>query len=140
MKSILKILIICMLMLGVAIGLDNSTTLAQPPKTKFPGYRSGVQVANLESSEATITIKCFKDDGTQVTGPNDSIPANSSKTYVGTRLPLPVPDDDCSGALIIESNTQIAAIANILDSAANAYASYVGYNSGGKVFIPLVRQ
>lgn len=138
MKSILRISIICMLMLGIAISLDSNTTSAQPPKTKFNGYRSGVQVANLENSEANITLTGYKEDGTQEEGSNDTIAPNGSKTYVGARTPLPV-SDDFSGAIIISSNTQTAAISNILDSGANAYASYVGRSAGAEtIYLPLL--
>jgi len=52
MKSILRTSITSMLVLGLLISLSGSVAYAQ----LFPGYQSGVQVANLEGSDATITI------------------------------------------------------------------------------------
>jgi len=44
MKAILKISILCLLMSGIVISLDNEITSAQ----LFPGYGAGIQVVNAE--------------------------------------------------------------------------------------------
>jgi len=54
-------------------------------------------------------------------------------------LSLVIVSNDFSGAIVISSDKQTAAISNILDSGRNAFASYVGRSSGSTtVSLPLL--
>jgi hypothetical protein len=102
---------------------------------KFPAYTSGVQVQNLEATQASVTLKAYKDDGTVAAtiGP-DIIPANGSKTY----FPLAVPQG-FQGSMVIESGNKVAAIANVLSSDFGAGGSYLAASAGATtVQLPLL--
>ncbi len=98
-------------------------------------YRSGFQVQNLENAEATIVIEYYNQDGTKATTVDDTIPALGSKTY------FPIhPDEGFNGSVVISSDRQIAAIANLLaEGAVNAGSASIGFSAGATaVNLPLI--
>lgn len=105
---------------------------------QFPSYTSGVQIANLEATEASVVLTAFKADGTQDGTPlSDKIPANGSKTY----FPISSVSNGFSGAIVVSSDKKIAAIANLLSSDFKAGASYIGSDAGATtVLLPLLMQ
>jgi hypothetical protein len=107
-------------------------------QTKFPAYTSGVQVANLGTAAANITLTAYNPDGTQNGAPTtDSIPVDSSKTY----FPISNVSAGFNGSIVVSSNQNVAALSNILDSTFKAGASYVGRSSGGTtVYLPLLNK
>jgi len=104
------------------------------PRFAF-SYTSGFQVQNLSSSTANITLTYYNQDGTVNTAPNDTIPANSSKTYYPIH-----PSGSFNGSVVVSSDQQVASVVNVLGSGTtNAGASYVGASQGGtSVSIPLL--
>lgn len=112
---------------------------------------TGVVVQNLDATvTANVTVKWFDRNGTQLFSFPDTIPANSAHGY-NTRLTgSNVPDDtalqtaltnDWNGSVVIESNTDIVAVANLqwtpqhpAKAAAAAYTSVAGGYS--KLYIP----
>jgi len=129
-----RILVVAMLVMALLI-VGSLSVFAQ---TKFPAYISGIQVANLQSDPATITLTAYNSDGSQNgTDLVDQIPGNGSKTY----FPISNVDAGFSGAVVISSDKNVAAISNILSSDFSAAASYVGRSSGAtEVLLPLLNK
>jgi hypothetical protein len=124
----------------LAAGLLATLTVgagSQPAKAQeFPAYTSGVQVANLEAAEASVTLNAYNSDGTANGDPlTDTIPANGSKTY----FPITNVTSGFQGAIVISSSRRVAAISNILSSTFSAGGSYVGSSQGATtVLLPLL--
>lgn len=114
---------------------------AQPvaAQTQFPGYTAGVQIANLTSTPAIVTLTAYNNsDGNQNGAPlNDTIPGNSSKTY----FPISNVSAGFSGSIVVGSDKNVAGIVNILSSDFKAGGSYVGRSQGStKVLLPLLNK
>ncbi len=106
------------------------------PRLAFSSYTSGFQVQNLSGSTANITLTYYNQDGTVNTAPNDTIPANGSKTYYPIH-----PSGSFNGSVVVSSDQPVASVVNVLGSSAttNAGASYVGATQGGiSVSLPLL--
>lgn len=114
------------------LALTTGTTVAQAQCAKT----SSVNMANLESSTASIVITAYNDDGTENGTPyDDTIPANGSKVY----FPIPNIEAGFSGALVVSSDRDVAAIANIVCSDFSAGGSYnAGTGGSTSVSLPLL--
>jgi hypothetical protein len=98
-------------------------------------YTSGIQVQNLEGTEASIAITFYNPDGSVEATVPDTIPANGSKTF----FPLPMVEEGFSGSAVISSNTQVAAITNVVGNDFAAAASYIAASAGhDTLLIPLL--
>jgi hypothetical protein len=137
-KAALRLLLVFSLMVAL-IGASSGAAMAQGA---FPAYTSGVQVANLEATEANITLSAFNQDGTKNGSDlTDKIPANGSKTY----FPISNVSAGFNGSLVFSSDKKIAAISNILairDGVTGiAAASYVGRDTGATTIrLPLLNK
>lgn len=137
-KAALRLLLVFSLMAAL-IGASSGAAMAQGA---FPAYTSGVQVANLEATEANITLSAFNPDGSKNGNDlTDKIPANGSKTY----FPISNVSAGFNGSLVFSSDKKIAAISNILAIAdgvtGKAAASYVGRDTGAATIrLPLLNQ
>lgn len=97
-------------------------------------YNTGFQVANLSSNEAAIVVSYVNQDGTTATTVSDTISANASKTY----FPIAA-DAGFNGSVVISSNEQVAAIANVLGDGFAFGASYESFSGGAaEVNLPLI--
>jgi len=99
-------------------------------------WNSCFQVQNLESAEATINIMYYNQDGTVAAEvPADTIAALGSKTY----CPID-PVGTFNGSVVISSNTQVVAIANLLASGAlSAGAATNSFSAGAMTMnLPLI--
>lgn len=108
-------------------------------QTAFPAYTSSIQVANLTSTEANITIIAYNENGSQNGTPlADKIPGDGSKAY----FPISNVEAGFNGAIVVSSSQSIAAISNIVVSPdLRAGASYVGRDTGGTtVLLPLLNK
>lgn len=108
-------------------------------QTAFPAYTSSIQVANLSSTTANITITAYNADGSKNgTDLLDTIPADGSKAY----FPISNVQAGFNGAIVVSSSQSIAAISNIVVSPdLRAGASYVGRDSGATtVLLPLLNK
>ncbi len=125
-------------MVALVMALLIVGSLSVFAQTKFPAYISGIQVANLQSDAATVTLTAYNPDGTQNgTDLVDQIPGNGSKTY----FPISNVSAGFSGSVVISSDKNVAAISNILSSDFSAAASYVGRSSGAtEVQLPLLNK
>lgn len=125
-------------MVALVMALLIVGSLSVFAQTKFPAYISGIQVANLQSDAATVTLTAYNPDGTQNgTDLVDQIPGNGSKTY----FPISNVSAGFSGSVVISSDKNVAAISNILSSDFTAAASYVGRSSGAtEVQLPLLNK
>lgn len=135
-KSLSRVVLAASLFASVSFGISGQTAQAQ--SGAFPAYTSGVQVANLEATDAQVTLTAYKPDGTNDGTPlSDTIPANGSKTY----FPIANVSNGFQGAIVISSSKKIAAISNILSSDFKAGASYVGSAQGATtVLLPLLNK
>lgn len=119
-----------LLLVAVLILLSISVVWAQGAFS----YTTGIQVQNLESTDATVTLTFYKKDGTIDTTISEAISGNGSKTF----FPLNV-SSGFDGSVIISSDKQVAAISNILGDNGEAAASYIGASSGSTtVYLPLL--
>jgi hypothetical protein len=139
-KAALRLLLVFSLMAAL-IGASSGAAMAQ--SGAFPSYTSGVQVANLEATEATITLSAYNQDGTKNGDDlnNEKIPAGGSKTY----FPISNVSAGFNGSLVFSSDKKIAAISNILairDGVTGvAAASYVGRDTGATTIrLPLLNR
>lgn len=124
----LSLLIVLMVLFALAI-----------PSSGFAAtnsYTSGFQLQNLDqTTDATITISFYNQDGSLAASPTDTIPAGQSKTY----FPLDAVPEGFNGSVVASSNVELKAITNVLTSDYAGGASYGGFSSGStSVNLPLV--
>jgi hypothetical protein len=122
----------------ILIGIALLAVLALPTAGSFAQiatYSSCFQVQNLEGQLATIVITFYARAGGTPTTVNDTINANSSKTY----CPLPVAAG-FDGSVVISSDREVAAITNVFSTdGLDYYASYTGFQAGsGTALLPLL--
>lgn len=129
-----RIAAIAVIVFATLLGVGVRSAQAQ---TQFPAYTSGVQVANLSSTNtATILLVAYNPDGTTNGSPlQDTIAAGKAKTY----FPISNVSVGFSGSIVISSNQNIAAIANTVTPDFLMNSSYVGRSQGGAPLqIPLL--
>ena len=105
-------------------------------------YTSCFQVQNLDSSQtAAIAVSYYEQGVASPTVVNDTVPAAGSKTY----CPLSAVSDGFDGSVVISSNVEVAAIANVSGAESGdpnwtSYnASYTGFTAGATtVNLPLL--
>lgn len=128
MKS-LRFLLIVAIMLA-ALGFNPA-----PAQAGAFTYTSGIQVQNLESMQANIAITFYNPDGSVEATVPDTIPANGSKTF----FPLPMVGEGFSGSAVISSDTQVAAITNVVGNDFAAAAAYIAASAGyDTLLLPLL--
>lgn len=132
-----KMLIVLVVVLALILGASYAT--AAPSLN----YTSCFQVQNLDASNAaTIVVQYYEQGNSTPTSVNDTIPANSSVTY----CPLSDVSSGFNGSVVISSDREVAAIANVSGSNGGdpsgftTYnASYAGFSSGAlEVNLPLL--
>jgi hypothetical protein len=98
-------------------------------------YTSGFQIQNLTSTTANISIVFYDQAGVAQATVPDTISGDSSKTY----FPLSAVSVGFNGSVVVSSDQNVAAIANVLGDGGNMGASYGGFSSGATtVNLPLV--
>lgn len=127
-------------MIALAFAMVSVLALATAPsvanaQTRCP-KTSSVNMANLESSVASIVITAYNPDGSENGSPfDDTISANGSKVY----FPIPNIEAGFSGSLVVSSDRDVAAIANIVCSDLSAGGSYnAGTGGSTSVSLPLL--
>lgn len=123
--TFLSIIITILISLGVhSIALADVTS-----------YTSGFNVQNLDTSKiANIVISFYNQSGNLVTALEDTVQPTANNTY----YPLGVAAG-FNGSVVISSDVQVAAIANVLGNNGVFGASYVGSSGGSPtVQLPLV--
>jgi len=100
-------------------------------------WNSGFQVQNLENAQASINIMYYDQTGAAVIsgGVDDTIPALGSKTYYPIH-----PSGTFNGSVVISSDKQVVAIANLLASGTvNAASATNSFSAGAMtVNLPLI--
>jgi len=126
MKRLYLIPIIALLV-ALAIPLTASAQIT---------YNAGFQVQNLDpSNAATIQIVFYNQDGSTAATVDDTVPAGGSKTY----FPLDAVSDGFNGSVVISSDRDIRAIANVLGNGLAYGASYGAFTAGATtVYVPLL--
>lgn len=99
-------------------------------------YTSGVQVANLENSDASIQLTAYNaSDGNQAGTHSDTITALGNVTYIQ----VPGVSNGFNGSLVVSSSKKVAAISNIIHPDFSAGGAYVGLSAGSNsVFLPVL--
>lgn len=98
-------------------------------------YNSGFQVQNLTGDTASIQIEFYNQDGSVAATVPDTIAPNDSNTY----FPLNAVSEGFNGSVVISSDKDIRAIANILGNGLDFGASYSGFTEGAtSVSLPLL--
>ncbi|MEZ4657500.1 MAG: hypothetical protein R2911_08010, partial [Caldilineaceae bacterium] len=134
MKTFVKAAVTLALTLVVAAGF-SSAAFAQG---KQPSYTSGISFANLENTTATINLIAYNPDGSQSgqTGTHTVDPNGTISIF-----PLANVASGFSGSVVISSDKNGAAIANVVASDFSAGASYVGRSAGAtEVQLPLLNK
>jgi hypothetical protein len=138
------------LTVGIALVLLLLAATAISGFAKPQNYDSGFQVQNLSSdTDANITMTFYNRNGTVDLTVNDSIDMGGSNTYFpltddpGNPNGFPTGSGDVSdnfdGSVVISSNTEIAAIANLGADSLLFGASYNGFSAGSPdVALPLL--
>jgi hypothetical protein len=98
-------------------------------------WTSGFQVQNLGSSDASVVIKYYNQDGTSpIPDVSDTVPALGSKTYYPIHT-----GDGFNGSVVIEASEPVVAIANTLGNNPQYAASSEGFSGGAdSIKLPLV--
>lgn len=113
--------------------------LALPMSASAQGsltYNSGFQLQNLDTDNtAAIVITFYNQDGSEAASVPDTIAAGSSNTY----FPLEAVGDGFNGSVVVSSDREIVAIANVLANGFLFGASYGGFSEGAAaVNLPLL--
>ena len=127
--------------IAAAVSMLATALLSNGPALhaqQFASYTSGVQIANLEATDAQVTLTAYNPDGSQNGSPLvDTVTANGSKTF----FPISNVSNGFSGSIVVSSSKKVAAIANILSSDFKAGGSYIGSSAGATtVLLPLLMQ
>lgn len=127
MRKLLPLTIALLLALLLSVGMAGAQGYT---------YTSGLQVQNLASSTANVTITFYPQGTGTPISVNDTIAGDSSKTY----FPLPSVSDGFNGSVVIASSTDIRAIVNVLGSGPGSVGgSYTGFSAGStQVNLPLI--
>jgi hypothetical protein len=142
MKTRIRIALVLMVIAVIFVGFTVARAALQT-------YNSSIQVQNLDpSTKATISLYFYDRQGNLATTKpiTDTVNPNSSNTYFPLdttgHLPGTVPPG-FDGSAVIESNTKVASVTNIVGSDGSdpmAYgASYTGFSSGSPTaYLPLL--
>jgi len=131
-----RLTLVLAIVLAGGFGLTAQPAAAQ---TQFSGYTAGVQIANLTSTSAIVSLTAYNNSDGNQNGSvlNDTIAGNSSKTY----FPISNVSAGFSGSIVVGSDKNVAGIVNILSSDFKAGGSYVGRSQGStKVLLPLLNK
>jgi hypothetical protein len=122
----------------VIVGLIGAAPTSVMAAGVFPGYTSGISIQNLDAADASATLLFYNQDGSL----RDSIPVTITGGSVAIYAALPLTTTDAfNGSLVVSSDKPLAVIANILNSAGTARASYDGASTGSTtVSIPLLQK
>lgn len=132
MKYLSKLTLVAALLAAMAFVSGNSDTMAQG---KQDSYTSGVQFQNLESEEATLQLTAYNPDGTEDGSGQYTVAADGSITL----FPLADVSTGFSGSIVLSSDRNGAAIANVFAADFSAGGSYVGRSQGAtEVQLPLL--
>lgn len=124
--SLLIVLMLSVLVVPAALAVDPTTD---------PAY-SSIQVLNLDTTDALITIYYYNQDGTtSVAEVTDTVKVGESNTYFPVHAA-----DGFNGSVVIESTVEIAVISNILYVGnPSVQSSWSGFSAGAAVIrFPLI--
>jgi len=130
MKAIRVMLIVSVLAALAAIAT---------PTGAISSYSSCFQLANMESTEATVAITFYNQDGSVAgsitSGPLSKIAGNQANTY----CPLDAVSSGFNGSVVVSSDKRIASIANVSGDSDTFWGSYSGLASVAQtVALPLI--
>lgn len=106
-------------------------------------FSSGFQVQNLGSTDATIEINLYNEDGSTAAQASDTVPGNGQVTYATLdKLSPQAPPTGFSGSAVISSSERVAAIVNLVSpdiSLSFGGEAYIGFDAGSQnVRLPLL--
>jgi hypothetical protein len=122
--------------LAIAVALLVALFVPLAASAQTITYTAGFQVQNLDTSNAaTIQVTYYEQGGSTAASVSDSVPAGGSKTY----FPLDAVSEGFNGSVVISSDRDVRAIANILGNGLDYGASYGGFTAGApSVSLPLL--
>jgi len=128
------------MLVTILLGSMLFTPTATLAQTIGGPYKAGFQVQNLESTTATISLLFYDQSGATVANvTGETINGNASKTYYPLENAPTNISGSFNGSVVISSDKQVAAIANVLTSAETGGASYSGFTGGATtVSLPLL--
>lgn len=129
MKTRLALIIAILLTLAIPLTASAQVT----------SYTSGFQIQNLDPvNGASVDIVFYNQDGSSAATVN-AVPIAAGDSYKA--YPLDAVTSGFNGSVVVSSNTQVAAIANVLGNNGQYGASYDGFTAGATtVNIPLVEK
>lgn len=125
-----KLALILAILLTLAIPLTASAQVTS--------YTSGFQIQNLDPvNNASADIVFYNQDGSSAA--TVTVPIAKGDSYKA--YPLDAVTSGFNGSVVVSSNTQVAAIANVLGNNGQYGASYDGFTAGATTInIPLVEK
>ncbi|MHB1004368.1 MAG: hypothetical protein ACYC3S_01855 [Chloroflexota bacterium] len=123
--------------LAALVGLIMSLTgLSAVSAASGVTWTSGVQVQNLEATQANVTLDFYRQDGLVAASAPYTIAASSSRTF----FPLSDVTAGFNGSLVISSDRNVRATSNLLGSGNGSYLqSTNGFQEGAtSVNLPLI--
>ncbi len=138
MNKIVRLSVLVALVLSLAtFGLAGAQAEVTDV-TSSVTYTSGFQVQNLETTDATVILEFYNQDGTLAASPAPqyTIAGSSSKTF----FPINDVPSGFNGSLVISSDKDIRAVSNLVGSGpGNYFAATNGFQAGSTaVSLPLV--
>ena len=122
--------------LAIAIALLVALFVPLTASAQTITYTAGFQIQNLDTvNSATIQVTYYNQTGGTEASVSDTVPAGGSKTY----FPLTAVSEGFNGSVVISSDRDVRAIANILGNGLDYGASYGGFTAGApSVSLPLL--
>jgi len=112
-----------LLLLVILLAAMGSVSAFAAPELN---YTSCFQVQNLSPTEDANIVVSYYEQGNDIPiDVDDTIPANNSVTY----CPLEAVDPDFNGSVVISSDVEVAAIANVSGSDGGDPSSFSSYNA-----------
>lgn len=125
----LHLILALSLLLGLFLSVNPGRVYA------ITTYTACFALQNLEAGTATLSIVYYNQDGSTAATVTDTLAANQYKSY----CPLSAVSDGFNGSVVISSDRQLAAIANVHGDGYVNGASYTGQTSGAStVYVPLL--
>ncbi len=127
-----------LIVIALVLGMLGMTTGNVSASGKFPSYISSIQLQNLSSEAATVTLTYYLSDGTVDTSfvDPDVLSGYGTRTYFPTHA-----NSGFSGSVVVSSDKPLAAVSNILGlgSSKTGAGAYVALTDGStSIALPLL--
>lgn len=140
-----RVLVLIAAMVALALG---PAAVAYGQQVGQGPFTSGIQIVNLGTGTATVTVTYYNGDGTIATEQTGPIPANQSVTFfplgnanqVSGWTGNPVPSG-FNGSVVISANQPVTAVSNLASADFTYLDSYNGFSAGSTtVTMPIIQR